>query len=136
MLIIIQFNLSTQEMIFSTEMAIEGNEVKVIDEEIIYTLGWYKTLLFSWITKSELRRTIEWYGWCIWIFPWCELAQFMYQRLGFRREMQEDTCRMDVLYTHFQCTQLKHFSCLKIKFVLTRNLTMLPYHTVFKRYKL
>ena len=47
MLIIIQFNLSTQEMIFSTEMAIEGNEVKVIDEEIIYTLGWYKTLLFS-----------------------------------------------------------------------------------------
>ena len=26
-------------MIFSTEMAIEGNEIKVIDEEIIYTLG-------------------------------------------------------------------------------------------------
>ena len=38
-LILIQFNLSTQEMIFSTEMAIEGNEIKVIDEEIIYTLG-------------------------------------------------------------------------------------------------
>ena len=37
--VFIQFNLSTQEMIFSTEMAIEGNEVKVIDEEIIYTLG-------------------------------------------------------------------------------------------------
>ena len=32
-------------MIFSTEMAIEGNEVKVIDEEIIYTLGKYKTML-------------------------------------------------------------------------------------------
>ena len=41
---------------------------------------------------------------------------------------------MDILYTHFQCTQLKYFSCLKIKVVPTRNLMMLPYHTVFKRY--
>ena len=30
----------------------------------------------------------------------------MHQRLGFCREMQENTSRMDILYTAFQCTQL------------------------------
>ena len=53
----------------------------------------------------------------------------MHQRLGFCREMQKNTSRMDILYTAFQCTQLmKIFLLSKNKF--TSDLTMLPFHTV------
>ena len=36
----------------------------------------------------------------------------MHQRLGFCREMQENTSRMDIPYTAFQCTQLIKISLL------------------------
>ena len=75
-----------------------------------------KNKIINFLTRCDFRRTIEWHGWCIWFFPWRKLAQFMHQRLGFCREMQENTSRMDIPYTAFQCTQL-----IKI-FLLSKNI--------------
>ena len=88
-----QFRMDDEETIYSTEIQLEIGELKVVEEEIVYTWGkfksssaWPRYLTLQNLTLKSLRRINEWYGRSFWIFSWFEFVEDIHSNLGLLNE--------------------------------------------------
>ena len=86
--------MDDEETIYSTEIQLEIGELKVVEEEIVYTWGKFGIIPGIDAPSKRPRYSIqpilrwidEWYGRCFRILPWFESAENIYGNLGLLNE--------------------------------------------------
>ena len=88
--------MDDEETIYSTEIALEIGELKVVEEEIVYTWGKnffgpsdavpreaFLAILLGIIYYCQyFRRIDEWHGGGFWILPWFKSVEDIHGYLG------------------------------------------------------